>query len=309
MQQEIRVMLLEHDEADALSVKRMLKKAEISSTLKKKFIITEVKSPESHDEIYYGEYDVILVSLCTLQKYEGVVENIVFHSIDAPVIVLSIHDNELLSLKAIKKGAQDVLIKGQFTGSRLVQSIEFAIERHKLLSGVQQLALVDGLTGLYNRRGFKSLAIHHAEIAKRKSRKMLLIYIDLDGMKQINDTFGHEKGDEALVEAATILKRSFRTTDIVARIGGDEFAVLAVESEEDNKATMLKRLRKNIEIRNAIKESCFNISMSIGAVSWSESEFPKIDELMREADKEMYSEKVKKRRIREEHVAEIVSYS
>src|SRR5690606_30591217 len=103
-------------------------------------------------------------------------------------------------------------------------------ERRARERALQSLTIVDDLTGLYNRRGFLTLAERHLKLAIRKKAGLFLLFADLDGLKQINDTFGHLEGDRALVSAAQILRQSFRSADIIARLGGDEFTVFPLEA-------------------------------------------------------------------------------
>jgi diguanylate cyclase (GGDEF)-like protein len=97
-------------------------------------------------------------------------------------------------------------------------------------STLRQLTLVDDLTGLYNRRGFLTLASHQLQLARRSERAFALIFGDLDGLKSINDTLGHLHGNRAIEEMAAIFKESFRASDIVSRLGGDEFCALMVNA-------------------------------------------------------------------------------
>ncbi len=108
---------------------------------------------------------------------------------------------------------------------------------------IQALAISDPLTGLYNRRGFIALAEQQLKLADRTRRGALLFFADLDGMKWINDTLGHEEGDRALVDIASILKETFRLSDIIARIGGDEFAVLVIDTTAVTPEILTARLK------------------------------------------------------------------
>ena len=99
-----------------------------------------------------------------------------------------------------------------------------------LQSELSSLALTDELTGLYNRRGFICLSEVQLKLARRSGCDMVLFFIDVDGLKQINDSFGHSEGDNALIRTAEVLRMTFRESDVLARIGGDEFGALAIEA-------------------------------------------------------------------------------
>jgi diguanylate cyclase (GGDEF)-like protein len=114
-------------------------------------------------------------------------------------------------------------------GGGLVQVVRDITESKKLEETLRNSSLKDDLTGLFNRRGLLKQAAPYFDFARRQKEKLLLLFIDLDGMKRINDEFGHTEGDNALISTATILNRTFRTSDIIARLGGDEFTVLATK--------------------------------------------------------------------------------
>ena len=169
-------------------------------------------------------------------------------------------------------------------------------ERRQMEEALQKAAITDTLTGLYNRRGFINLAQQQLKLAERSKRGFMLCFIDLDDLKLINDNGGHEEGDSALVEAATILKEAFRESDIIARVGGDEFAVLAIESDSDRGNTLKERLQKQIDLRNAKAGRRYHISMSVGAAFYHPHAPCTIDELMAIADEKMYAEKKSKKK-------------
>src|SRR5437588_1422229 len=105
--------------------------------------------------------------------------------------------------------------------------IQDITERKRAEAALQSLSLVDELTGLYNRRGFLAVTEQHLAAIRRNKKMPVILYADLDGLKVINDSLGHHEGDRALVKAAEIFRETFRSSDIIARIGGDEFVVLA----------------------------------------------------------------------------------
>ena len=164
-------------------------------------------------------------------------------------------------------------------------------ERKKMEEEILTLSLTDPLTGLYNRRGFLALAEQQLKIATRTKIGLLLLFADLDGMKWINDNLGHKKGDEALMEAANVLKKVFRDADIVARVGGDEFSVLAVGVKIEDLRIIEDRLQYQIGINNGRENRDYSFSMSVG-MAYNDPENPStIDELMSHADALMYEQK------------------
>ncbi len=153
------------------------------------------------------------------------------------------------------------------------------------------LSVTDELTRIYNRRGFFTLAEHLLKVAKRMKKKAHMLYVDLDGLKEINDTYGHHEGDMALVELATVLKGSFRESDIVARIGGDEFAVVPVGAEEDTSDAIRGRLKKALDLHNAKTRRSYRLSVSCGVASFDPDRPCSLDDLLVQADKAMYEQK------------------
>jgi diguanylate cyclase (GGDEF)-like protein len=217
------------------------------------------------------------------------------HAPDVPIIVLMSVDDETLAVRALKAGAQDSLVKGQVDGNLLVRAIRYAIERHQLQMALHAMSLVDDLTGLYNRRGFLTLARQQLKMADRMRKRVLHIFVDLDGLKAINDTFGHREGDLALVEAADLLKETFRESDIIARIGGDEFVVLAMENASTPGELWSARLQENLRARNMRTHRRFPLSLSMG-LAYYDPDFPcAIDDLIARADALMYEQKRSKR--------------
>jgi diguanylate cyclase (GGDEF)-like protein len=161
------------------------------------------------------------------------------------------------------------------------------IRLKKMLSS---LSFTDELTSLYNRRGFMTLSEKQLQIAGRLKKRMLAIFVDVNDLKLINDKFGHQEGDEALIESANVLKRTFRESDIIARIGGDEFAVLLIEETQNSSNILRDRLKRNLVDINAEKRN-YKLSLSVGIISCEPDCKYTIDELLALADKAMYEDK------------------
>ena len=175
------------------------------------------------------------------------------------------------------------------------------IELEKALDVVQEtsdklerLSIMDELTGLYNRRGFFTLAGQQISLKNRNSKDLLLVYFDIDGLKKINDTLGHTVGDHAIKTFANLLKKVFRCSDIIARIGGDEFVVLAIECSIREYKKVKNRLDQAIEEFNASENQQFQLSVSAGAAPCDPNATFNIEQLMEEADAELYKEKKRK---------------
>jgi diguanylate cyclase (GGDEF)-like protein/PAS domain S-box-containing protein len=153
------------------------------------------------------------------------------------------------------------------------------------------LLLSDELTQLYNRRGFLTLANQQIKISRRIKRSMLFIYADVDGFKLINDTYGHAEGDIALKDLTEILKQTFRESDIIARIGGDEFVILITAFQTGKERVYLKRLHDNIEQFNGKKVRSYHLSIITGVVVYDPATSHTIEEMLSNADRSMYEQK------------------
>jgi len=216
---------------------------------------------------------------------------------NAPVVVLTGRDDEAVGLQALQQGAQDYLIKSELDGRLLSRALRYAIERNRMQAALQSESLVDELTGLYNRRGFLALAGNQLKTAARTCQPVALVYIDLDGMKQINDRLGHLAGDRALIEAAAVLSRCVRESDILARLGGDEFVMLLTTSREQAELLIRERLPRQLEACNGQPGRQYELSFSVGAISAVADQQRSLEELMDEADARMYRQKELKRKM------------
>ncbi len=166
-------------------------------------------------------------------------------------------------------------------------------DRKSMEEDLRTLAITDELTGLYNRRGFLTLAGQQLKLASRLKRGVLLFYADLDGLKMINDRYGHQEGDTAILETSNILKSVFRESDIVARIGGDEFVVFPVQVTDSSAETLSRRFNEHLERKNNKRDGRYGLSVSIGIVYYEEC-LHSIEELLVEADNLMYEQKKEK---------------
>ena len=239
------------------------------------------------------EIDVVLLDL-SLPDSQGfdTLHRVITALPEMPIIVvLTGTDDEKLAVQAVRAGAQDYLVKGQIDGNLLIRAVRYAMERHQIQVALRGLALIDELTGLYNRRGFVSIGEQHVQLADRTKKEMVLLFIDLDHLKRINDTRGHLEGDQALIETATILSNTFRKSDLIARIGGDEFAVLAIETRRNNVERLTARLQENLDAFNTGGNRPYKLSLSVGMSFYDPEDPCVIDELLARADRSMYEQK------------------
>lgn len=151
------------------------------------------------------------------------------------------------------------------------------------------LATTDSLTGLSNRRGFEALAERTLHLCGRMDRTVSMLYLDLDRFKWINDQFGHGEGDSALQELAQILVETFRDSDVIGRLGGDEFCVLLAGADELK--TPVRRLVRSLAERNERPGRRFPIECSIGIAEFDPMQHTGLADLMRQADERMYAQK------------------
>ncbi|HUO77155.1 MAG TPA: diguanylate cyclase [Thermodesulfovibrionales bacterium] len=172
----------------------------------------------------------------------------------------------------------------------------------KDITGIKQLeerlralTLTDELTGLYNRRGFLALVEPLLKLARRQKKALYMLYADMDRLKEINDTFGHKEGDLAIRDTANIFRSTYRESDIIARIGGDEFVVIPVEGANNDSSGIETRLQEKIENHNTKGERPYKLSISCGIAHYDPGNATSIDELLLQGERLMYEQKNKKR--------------
>lgn len=215
-------------------------------------------------------------------------------SLDAPIIVTIDEGYETLAFDAVSLGAQEFITHKEKSSQLLAHIIRTALERNSIRQSHKELIFLDELTSVYNRRGFVTLGEQQLEISKRLKKGCYLFLVDVDRLKFINDNFGHAMGDLALIQTAHILKNSFRSSDVVGRIGGDEFAVMAIGDGEKYESDLLHNLYKNLDQLNLdmASKSPYQLSFSVGKTFCSpHSEKRALAHLLEEADKSLYQAK------------------
>jgi diguanylate cyclase (GGDEF)-like protein len=186
--------------------------------------------------------------------------------------------------QGVVRGA--IVVGSDVTEQRLAQE-----RLAQTVEALRALALIDELTGLHNRRGFTALAEHQIKVSHHTGRSLLVFFADLDDLKAINDTFGHEAGDQALRDAARLLRATFRESDLLARIGGDEFVVLACDATRDDADLFASRLHAALRAYNSLAERRFKLSISTGATAYDPRMADSLETLLKRADAAMYRDK------------------
>ena len=204
-------------------------------------------------------------------------------------------DQILSVLEEISAGLKSGALNERSLDNALQRAASCAMRQSLLDREIRCLAVTDDLTGLYNRRGFLASATHHLKLAHRNSQNALLLFCDVDNLKGINDSFGHKTGDVALIRAAVALTETFRDSDILARLSGDEFAVLASDASIASRQVIVQRIEESLEKAN-IAESRFKLSFSVGMARFDPGSARTLGELMAYADWDMYLHKRRHRR-------------
>lgn len=242
-------------------------------------------------------FDVVLLDLNlpdstseeTLQRFGDMARQM-------PVIVLTGNDSEEVGVRAVQLGAQDYLVKGEYNDKILLRALRYARERHRMWSTLHRLSVIDELSGVYNRRGFFTVVepLYH-QFLKENHKQPVFFFFDLDEFKQVNDTYGHEKGDDALRAFSKILSSTFSDNDVVGRVGGDEFVVFVENAGDTDPSIWLEKFEVNLKSFNVEKRLPFSIKSSCGYRKLNKDENISLDAALNQADEKLYEEKSKKR--------------
>ena len=173
---------------------------------------------------------------------------------------------------------------------KLARILRRGLRQHQLESALSHLAISDELTGLYNRRGFVLLGSEHMKMAHGMKKNVLLFFADLDNLKQINDQFGHQEGDQALLKTAEIFRNTFRNSDITGRFGGDEFTALVIEEFGQTADTVSKRLQDNMA-ELAANNTHYPLSLSVGMTRYAADMRSSLKRMLAQADQALYKQK------------------
>jgi diguanylate cyclase (GGDEF)-like protein len=236
------ILIVEDNEGDIELVKIALADAGVDAQVRGVDRITAAIQALQHANADAVLLDMGLPDAVDLDGLHAIISHTPF----TPIILLTGLSNQGTALQALERGAADYLIKGDYTPDVLARAILYAIERKKSELAMLGAARFDTVTGLTNRSYFHSLLEH----AKRSSSEVLVLFLDLDHFKNINDSFGYAAGDELLFEVGARIQAAVRSSDVVARLGGDEFTVMI----EDVDSTSMSILVAN-KILTAMRRS------------------------------------------------------
>lgn len=287
-QKVLKILLIEDNPGDARLIEEFLSETEAAG-LELEWV---ERLSEGIERISKNDIEIVLLDL-SLPDSTGfeTFEKLHEKAPGVAIIVFTGLDDKEMGVRAVQAGAQDYLVKGKVDPHLLVRSIQYAIERQRMMRELQAMSITDELTGLYNRRGFLTLGKEMLNIGKRIEKRIVLLFADLDGFKKINDEYGHKEGDKVLKTVADIFRETFRESDIIARVGGDEFVLLGLLNSMISPKILEGRLQENLRLYNERGDFPYVISMSIGGVSYDLNKSLSIQELLNKADKLMYEQK------------------
>jgi diguanylate cyclase (GGDEF)-like protein len=282
------VLMLEDSDIDALVLKRSVEQASEGAFQ----VVRFTKLADACASLKTREYAVILSDL-SLPDAEGLValNELAAVAPGTPVLVVSSADDEAQALRAVQVGAQDYLLKGRFDSEGVLRAIRYAIERKATEKRLSELAHYDQLTRLANRTLLNDRLTQALSRSSRSGKQVALLLIDLDHFKAANDTYGHELGDRLLVEVAERLTASTRREDTVARIGGDEFAVVLEELDDGEEARRVaQRILNAFATPLIVDGKLLPVTASIGVALYPDHESDEAG-LLRTADRALYRAK------------------
>ena len=244
---------------------------------------------EALEKIKSGSFDAAIIDI-VMPHMDGVTltEELLRLYSNLPIMLVTGHAQEHSAESAMAAGARE-FIRKPFSVEEFIMRFDKMMRDYKEEKALLALSLTDELTGLCNRRRFFILTEQYLKVAIRRKERPLLLFIDMDDLKGINDHYGHNEGDQALIDLASILKKTFRESDIIARIGGDEFVVL-LESSDKNSEALITRLHENVKDYNAQRSQRI-LSISLGTAQFDPESPISIDELLSKADALMYVHK------------------
>ena len=295
------VLLIEDNPGDARLIREMLKE-DPSQPFQ---VLHADRLSSGIEQLARKDTHLVLLDL-SLPDSHGIetFAKVYAHSPKVPIIVLSGNDDQQLALYAVKSGAQDYLVKGKIDSALLLKAMQYSIERKRYQEELERQANYDALTGLPNRHLLHD-RLKQAVFTQRNARSIAVVFIDLDHFKVINDSLGHNFGDEVLRHVGERLTAAVRDGDTVARLGGDEFVlILSDQTREDVIFRTMRRLIGKVSEPIVIGDRELNITCSAG-ISLYPTDGPDVQTLLKNADAAMYRAKSQGRNTFQFYTAEM----
>jgi diguanylate cyclase (GGDEF)-like protein len=285
----IKILLINNSLSFSSQVSDMLSKANMADYgLSDIVLLYDNSFSDGLKDLVNAEVDIVLFELSLSDsEYLLLLDSACSVSHIVPVVIVSDNKDKKTALLAIQAGAQDYLVKDEFSTEDLVRSLLFSVERYRLEKERHGASFIDELTGLYSHVGFKRVGEKHTHIASRTGQEILVVYAELRGLEYINAVYGYDKGNECLLKAGKILKKSLRNSDIVARVGWDKFAALAIGVNENTTQIITKRLQEKIQLNSINQDIDFAPTLSYGMAYFRPTLELKIDEMLRRAEEAM----------------------
>lgn len=261
-QKNVRILLIEDDEVDHLLIKTLLRK----SRLARHELVWESNATQAYERMEMEDFDICLVDFhLRFKDALSILKTAKIRHYKLPFVVLTGLGTDEIDLEVMQHGAYDYLEKDGLTPALLERSIRYALREYHLREQLRYMAQFDELTGLRNRRALNQSLSEAIVRAKRQGTLLALMYLDLDGFKLVNDSFGHQAGDQILCEMADRMKSCVRESDIVGRLGGDEFAIVLENLHEAEDARRVAEAILSETMRPwTINFGKVNIGVSIG---------------------------------------------
>lgn len=275
------ILLLEERENAAKEMMSFLRSPENN------YHIMWARSLDEADLVIHREYiDLILFNL----SFTGLdsLENLIRPAVDLnkPYAIIALVDagDEYLGVEATRMGAEDYLVKGRIDEKLLAKSVNLSMKAHHLRQRNLNMVLLEGITGLFSRRGFMMMAKQELRVAERYKKKRFFIFVEIDDMEERMEKLGQIGVEKVLRETATILRHTFRGADILAYLENLEFAGLAVGATLDSSSTIHARLKENLRIFNSQRILGFRLALNAEIVTYDPEHPQTIDEMMAQAE-------------------------
>ncbi|NQT50972.1 response regulator [bacterium] len=258
------VLLIEDNSGDARLIEVMLNEVH---SIPLRFVRAS-RLAEGMQRLDEGDIDIVLLDL-GLPDSGGLdtVKRAHAHAPDTPIIVLTGHDDEVLGVSSVWMGAQDYLVKGQVDSTLLGRAIRYALGRQRLQTEARRASFIDEATGLYNLRGFLTLADQHVRLAQRKETALLILAVRVDGLADMGTATSRQEANQVLLRVGSALRDTFRGSDVVAALEPGEFAALAIGAGSEHADRIIGRLHQAVESSEKECPSHHTLGICAGVVS------------------------------------------